>query len=375
LTLSYPGAIPVTITISAADEHALKMQASITNSTGAEISGFSFPNDLRVTAADVQDALLPMMPGALLNASYFAKGVSYVNEYPGGMFADYLALRSTKGNLALYSQKGDILQPVLIGYERADKDSPFTKLTHRYRTWILDGNTWTSPQVVIRVGQGYKESALAYRTDNGIDQYKSLKTKLGSKAAAYFAAPMYKLDLAVLKLPFKDLKGAVVDKLKFPGIVHFVVLGRGGFDNQYPDFIPPDPKWGTTEEFADLVREIHAKNGLVIPYTNFSWWDNNGTTMTSLPADLPMTDIIAAGTGGAIIIEKYGPNAGFVMNLHHPFVKAKINEQHAALMKTIGVDGIFGFLRISGEHATPPMISRRRVWKSTIRRPPILRAC
>src|SRR5258705_1992730 len=27
-------------------------------------------------------------------------------------------------------------------------------------------------------------------------------------------------------------------------------------DNGYPDFVPPDPKWGTTAEFADLVSYI-----------------------------------------------------------------------------------------------------------------------
>ncbi len=341
LTLTYTGTADVTVKLVSSDGPWLKMQAEVTNHSGAVMTGFSFPNDLRFTGADVQDGLLPLMPGALIAPSFFVKGNSYINQYPGAMFADYLAIRSAVGKLALYSQKGSILQPVFLGFEHVAADSPSMKLTHRYKTWTADAGKWSSPSVVLRVGQDYPDSLLAYRADNGIDQYKSLSDKLGSAARAYFASPMYKLDLAVLKRSFVDLKSAVVDKIKIPGIVHLVALEPGGFDNNYPDFIPPDPKWGTTEQLTDFVKAIHAEGSLVVPYTNFSWWDTESATLKALPADTKIVDVIAKDKSGSMIIESYGPNAGFVMSLQHPFVKAKIAEQHQALKQTIGVDGIF----------------------------------
>jgi hypothetical protein len=341
LTLTYTGNPSVTVAITASENDSLKMQAMVSNTTGTNIANFSFPHELQVTTADITDGLLPMMPGALLNAEFFTKQIAYVNLYPGAMFADYLAIRSGKGNLALYTQKGSVVQPAFLGYEPVSTDSPYTKLTHRYRTWIADGKTWASPWIVLRIGQTYNESILAYRTDNGIDQYKSLTDKLGEAAPTYFAAPMYKLDVQLIRRKFDDLQTAIFDNLVVPGIVHVVAYTLGGHDKNYPDFVPPDPRWGTTEQFADLVNYIHSKNGLVIPYTNFSWWDINGLTMTSLPQGTTIIDVVAAAPDGSIIVERYGPSVGYVMNLHHPFVKQKIDEQHDALINTIRVDGIF----------------------------------
>jgi len=41
-----------------------------------------------------------MIPGALIDAQFFTEGRSFINEYPGVMFADYVALHSAKGKLA-----------------------------------------------------------------------------------------------------------------------------------------------------------------------------------------------------------------------------------------------------------------------------------
>lgn len=341
LTLDYVGRLNVTVTITTSDSQWLKMQASATNKSGATITNFHFPNELRLTSADVQDGLLPLMPGALLNSTFFSGGRSYVNQYPGVMFADYLAVRSNRGKLALYSEKGAILQPALVGYERSGTDSPYTKIIHRYRTWLLDAKAWSSPSVVLRIGQDYPATIVGYRTDNQIDQFSSLADKLGKAAKIWFAAPMYKLDLAVVKQPFIEIKSALIDKLRVPGMIHFVVVNSGGMDNNYPVFIPPDTKWGTTAEFADLIDHIHAKGSLAVPYTNFSWWDNQGATILDLPTPLKLTDVLVIGTDGSVAVEKYGPNVGYVMNLHAPFVKGKIAEQHDLFRKAVHVDGIF----------------------------------
>lgn len=341
LTLSYTGAPIVTVTIVVADSPSIRMQAAVSNNTGAVISDFELPARLTIAEADVQDALIPMMPGALVSSKFFTDGRTFINEYPGVMFADYLALRSARGKLAVYTAHGEILQPALIGFEH-QQDTSNSLMTHRYQTWIGDGKDWSTPAVVINIGEDYPQTIGDYRVDNGIDQYASLAEKLGDAAETFYASPLYKLDMVVLRKKFADLEDAVVKPLNFPGIVHFVAYTLGGHDKNYPDFVPPDKKWGTTEDFAALVNLIHDNGGLVVPYTNFSWWDNDGPTMLKLPKDTPLNSVISVkDSHGLPGFESYGPNSGFVMNLHNDFVLNKITEQHNALLNDVGVDGIF----------------------------------
>ena len=341
LTLTYSGTLGVAVTLSAGDQ-ALTMQASISNHSGDAVSDFQFPNQLAFAASDITDALMPMMPGALISPAFFTQGNIYINEYPGVMFADYLALRSAHGKLAVYTQRGERIQPALIGFAPLPDSPDTTTLVHSYHTWIEDAKSWDSPSVVVSVGQDYPASIESYRTDNGIDQYPSLADKLGSDALAYFAAPMYKLDLAALRLTFNDLQSAVVAKINIPGIVHLVAFQPRGHDKNYPDFLPPDPKWGTTEDFAALVSAIHDSGSLAVPYTNFSWWDINSPTLKQLPADTPAINLAdVKDSHGMPGFETYGPNSGFVMNLHNTFVADRIAQEHTALLDTVGMDAIF----------------------------------
>jgi hypothetical protein len=342
LTLTYTGQINVKIIFTASDTPSIKLQAAVTNKTGANISGFELPDTLKIAGADVKNVLMPMMPGAQISSKFFTDGRTYINEYPGVMFADYLAVNSGRGKLTLYTQKSSILQPALIGFEHLKDDAGFSKMTHSYRTWIVDTKTWQSPNVVINIGQDYPTTIQNYRTDNQIDKFRSLADKLGDAAPTYFAAPMYKLDLVALKIKFADIQDAILKKLNIPGMIHFVAFQTGGHDHNYPDFIPPDKKWGTTADFTDVVKLIHDAGGLVVPYTNFSWWNVKGPTMSKLPASTPLKSIVSAkDTSGFPNLETYGPNSGFVMNLHNKFVQDKITEQHKVLLNDVGVDSIF----------------------------------
>lgn len=342
LTLTYTDAITVEVTITTDDTAALRLSATLTNHSGSIISDFAFPASLQVAESAVQDGLLPMMPGAQINSKFFTDGRTFINTYPGVMFADYLALRSSAGKLTVYGQKGEVLQPVLLGYENLADVPDTTSLTHKYQTWIVDGVTWQAPNVIINVGEDYPQTIAAYRVDNRIDAFPSLAEKLGEAAPVYFAAPMYKLDVQVLKKTFAELKAEVIDKLTFPGIIHFVAFQLAGHDKNYPLFIPPAPKWGTNEDFADLVSYLHDEGSVAVPYTNFSWWDNDGPILLKMADGVKLNDVInVKDSHGLPGFESYGPNSGFVMNLHNAFVRGIITEQHTLLTETIGMDGIF----------------------------------
>ncbi len=342
LTLTYTDAITVEVTITSDETAALRLSASLTNNSGSIISDFTFPAGLQVVESEITDGLLPLLPGAQIGSKFFTDGRTFINIYPGVLFADYLALRSSAGKLTVYGQKGDVLQPALLGYEHLADVPDTTAIRHTYKTWIADGSTWQAPNVVINVGEDYPQTIAAYRADNGIDAYPALTDKLGEAASTYFAAPMYKLDLVVLKKTFAELKAEVIDKLTFPGIIHFVAFQLGGHDKNYPLFIPAAPKWGTNEDFADLVSYLHDEGSVAVPYTNFSWWDNDGPILLKLAEGVKLTDVInIKDSHGLPGFESYGPNSGFVMNLHNDFVRNIITEQHNLLRDTIGMDGIF----------------------------------
>jgi hypothetical protein len=344
LTLTYTAAdsVSVTITVDAADEQSIKLQASVTNGAAKAIQSFRFPNALKVADADISDALLPLMPGAQIGAKFFAEKRSYIEIYPGVMFADYVAVNSAKGQLAVYGVHDEVVQPVLLGFQHDATIPDYAMINHNYRTWIEAGKMWTSPWVVIAVGKAYPESIASYRTDSGIDQYPSLREKLGEKAAAFFAAPMYKLDMQILKVPFADLKATMLDKIAFPGLIHLVAIQLGGHDNNYPDIMPPNPKWGTPEDFAAFNAAVHEMGGVVVPYVNLSWWDNNGKLLSKPPAEINLFELLVLKDKNKLpAFETYGPNGGFVVNLHHPFVQGKIAEQ-LNMLDAVGVDGVFG---------------------------------
>ncbi len=151
---------------------------------------------------------------------------------------------------------------------------------------------------------------------------------------------MIKVDVQVLNLPFASLKDSVIAPLNFPGMIHLVAFQNGGHDNNYPDFIPPAPRWGSTDDFADLVSAVHAKGGLAVPYTNISWWDNNGPMLTNLPDGVTLANLIVKDAHGLPDFETYGAHSGFVVDPNTDLFKDKVAEQFDAL-RDVGMDGIF----------------------------------
>ncbi len=343
LTLNYQGKdsnpFDVTVTIEAANAGYFKMQAVVNNRSDVTITKFQFPYDLKIAETQISDALLPMIPGVKLRSGFFADHQSFDALYPGVMFADYLALRSNQGKIAVYGQKGERVQPVNIGFAHDSNNPENTSIIHYYQTWIEGGRQWTSPPVVIRIGQDYPETIAAYRLENGIQEFKSLPGKLGAKKQRYFESPMYKMDFKLLKKSFSGMK-TVIDNLVFPGIIHPVAFQPGGHDRNYPDFIPPASVFGSSESLADLVKYAQSKGNLVIPYTNFSWWNTDSPTLQNLPADVKPQNIAVNRLNGSADIENYGSN-GYVVNFHNDFVARRIAAEHQKLVGTIGFDGIF----------------------------------
>ncbi len=345
LTLLYPASagnsLDVEITVSFSSEDWFRIGAQVSNRGRSSVQAFGLPYQLLTPRAQVRNALIPLMPGVILDRTFFSDGKSYAAGYPGVAFSDFLALESELGSLALYGQRTGALQPAAIGFERTT-DGEAYKLIHNYNTWIEPSTTWKSPNVYVKVGADYKEAIAAFRLDSGIAQFRGLAEKLVDRKQQFFMSPLYKLDVELIAQPFEKLKRTVIDTIDVPGMVHPVAFQPGGHDVNYPDFLPPVEHLGTLDKFADLVEYARQKGNLVVPYTNMSWWDSDGPTLSNLPTGLRAEDVAVLSRNRTKNMESYGADRdGFVMNLHNSFVKDRIKAEHARLIEELNVDGVF----------------------------------
>lgn len=342
LKLHYGGAIAVDIAIQFGEDHRIYLAASIDNTTGQIMKSFQFPYELKFNQDSIEDAILPMLPGAKLNSAFFQESNSFYDQYPGVMFASYLAMRTSGGNLAMYDLSGETIVSTELGYKHQINDSGKTSFVHNYKTWIQPEEKWSSPTVVLELETDYPTSIISYRELNEIDEYRSLADKLGEKAEAYFELPLYKTDISALKdANWSSLTSDYINKMDYSGMIHLVGFQTGGHDENYPDFMPPDSKWGGDAAFQAFMSNAKEKGNIVVPYTNMSWWGIHSPTLQQLPTGTKLEDIIVNKENGTIIQEDYGQHSGYVANAGHPFFRERIAEEHSRLINNGGFDGIF----------------------------------
>lgn len=342
LVFHYGGPLKVDATVSFAKDGRIRMSAKVVNGTGRTLESFRFPYELKVSADSVKDGLLPMLPGARLKDAFFKESNSYEAMYPGVMFASYVAVRTDHGSLALYDVHGKSVESAMLGFKNQVDDAGKTALVHAYSVAIAPNAAWTTPQVVLEIGGDYPDSIGGYRELNGFSDYPSLKEKLGKEWSAYASLPFYKMDISALKDgSWRTLKTNYADRLPYPGVLHLVGFQTGGHDENYPDFLPPDPQWGDEDDFREFVRHARENGNKVIPYTNFSWWGVNSPTLGSLPPGVALEDVVVLQKNGAVIKEDYGSHSGYVVNPAHPFVLERIAQEHDKLLEDAGFDGVF----------------------------------
>ncbi len=335
LTLNYvpdPAAsqtVTAQVTMRASQDAWLDLRLQLQNNWGSVLDYILFPSDLVFREADIGQALLPILPGIVLEPAFFAQHRSYTANYPGypGLFADYGAVVSPKGQLAIYSlAEPGTIHPTTIGFIHDDAYvSDSTYYYHTFGARVSDGNAWTSPGVRLRVSQSPLETIRAYRVDNGLDQFRSLEQKLGSRYTQLVQSPLFKADTVQLGIPFSQY-ASILSRLPSPGILHPVAFQPGGHDENYPDFLPPAPTWGTTADFAAMFRQAQALGLLVMPYTNPTWWDDQSPTLQNLPAPLALKDVAVLNEQGVPRYESYGAHGGYVMSPYAPFVQQRLNQ-------------------------------------------------
>jgi hypothetical protein len=350
LTLTYtpqPGGsrrVAAQVTIRPSAGRHLDMQARLQNGRQHTMDWVLFPCDPVFAEAELRGALLPILPGVMLTPQFFAEDRTYATRYPGypGVFADFVWLEAEHGRLALYTLQGSDAIPYLdLGFVHDEEYLPDTTfLIHHYAVHVPAGGAVTTPWVRLRVGDTAMEAIQAYRDNNGIGAYPSLREKLGARYEQVAAAPLYKADAVQLGLPFSAY-GAILNRLPAPGILHPVAFQRGGHDQNYPDFLPPAAAWGSTADMAAMFRQAQARGLLVMPYTNPTWWDDQSPTLRTLPLPLSIRDVAVLDKAGAPVYETYGPHGGYVMSPYPVFVRNRLDRLVREMTTDVPSDLLF----------------------------------
>lgn len=146
----------------------------------------------------------------------------------------------------------------------------------------------------------------------------------GTKLQQLGRALFYKLDAEEAGMHFTDYATTLYPLFPVPGLVHFVGFEHIAFDNWYPDYLPPNTKYGTGCELRDAFAAAQAQHHLVMPYTNPTWWDMRAPTLANLSQHgLTLRDVTCLNASGGTVFEVYSPTnpAGAVTELPHPFVR------------------------------------------------------
>lgn len=335
LTLTYRSASAARKVDAVVTLHALRsyfdLRLRLANRSAPAVRRVGFPADLQVPVRRVTAGYAPnFLPGVMFTRAFFRRTVDDLFTYPSrGAFADYLALDLGRASLSVYSVNPAPapLAPVELGFTHGQVPAPCSGtlfcLRHAFATWILRGRTWTSPIVRVRVGEPVERSILDYRTDNGIAQYPSAAAKLGSRLAALAEAPLVKVDPDKGLPPFSGW-APFLRRLPSPSLLHPVGFQSGGFDANDPDFLPPDPRWGTEGDFAAVIEQAHTLGQLVMPYLNAGWWDASSPTVRTLPPGQTLRDLSVQDGGGRAVTERFGSHKGYVVSPYVPFVRARV---------------------------------------------------
>ena len=347
LTLDYRarslGSIVVTLRARAAF---FDLHMTIEN-RGSVRTRIRFPEGLAGDVSKVTAGYAPnVLPGVRLKQPFFSRVGNDVENYPSRWaFADYLALDFGDAHLALYSvaPMPAPIHPAELGFLHGKAPAPCSDrsfcIVHEFETWITRGKTWESPVVRIRIGQTAEQSILAYRRDNGIDAYPSLASKLGDRLKTLAQAPLIKANLPLLK-PFRDW-APDLQELPSPALLHPVAFTTGGHDSSDPDFLPPDPRFGTNADFSSMIGAAHAHGDLVMPYLNLGWWDPASPTMRALPPPLQTKDVAVLDEHGNPVSIDYGDHTGVIVSAYAPFVRQRIAQELESWRSSVPADCLF----------------------------------
>ena len=196
-------------------------------------------------------------------------------------FADFFALDSGRGpsaKVAFGSVQPEVGEPFDGLTNRWARYTPTHalvrgaeaggRLDRRFLAYAKAGGRWASPVTRFWFGLDAYAGAAAFCRDNGWDR------PLADRYEAKFLKRVLERPLVLAGDGGCETYRRNVYKLGIlpPCLFHLCNYTHGDFDKQYPDFLPPIPRWGTEAEFARLYVDARANGSILVPYTNPTFW-------------------------------------------------------------------------------------------------------
>ena len=341
--------LAVRITLSARGANALEARLALRNAGLSTIREVTFPFDLAAEIGADGGVVYPYYAGVRLLPEFFSAGRDRSDTYPGPLTADLLVLDRPGASVALYgSQLDDAwFHPcrLRVSGEGATGGAGGTggagaaraHLRHAVLCYVPAGAEWSAPPLIMGFGGGRDEILADYKRANGLEGASSLREKVGDEVFEKLRyAFMYRSAIEAFGGTFQAAQRAATG-IDGPAIVHLITYWERGFDQNYPDYLPPKRQYGTPAEFGRLISECRKAGKLVMPYTNSTWWDAESPTMKRLGTSAAVVDI-----DGRPVWERYGSDKwGMVVNPWDERVRKRIDENIDAFTGEYAVDILF----------------------------------
>lgn len=216
---------------------------------------------------------------------------------------------------------------------------------HQFQAWVEDGSLWTSPVLRFRVSQPFNETLKAYREENHLDALPSLQTKINNTYEKMIQSPSFYTPFGEVLQQYSG-NAAILAQLPNPSIIilNKYCRGRTGIAADFPDYVPPEPAFGTLQEFQAMISDIKNQNKLVMSYSSPALWNENSPTIQNLTGAPGLNDIVQMNIEGQAERKQidYELNEmGYFVSPYHPFVQQRLNQLIADLKGTLGFDIIY----------------------------------
>ena len=318
----------------------------------------AIPARLRFDGSSIDSFTVPqrdcMGPGMAFNSGFFDYSRSktdkaffrtglYKVEYPTA-FSDFVhALCKNGKSVAMYSlQPRAPHEPWRMPKEKRFVPGAFACgvdyaggwMDRRFVTYVKPGEAWTAPKVRIAAGCSLAQALDDYAAENTLDKTLADKLPDVAKRERFKNAPFITFSYESTCAEIRQ----ALDYLPVPSHIRIYGYMKGGFDRQYPDFLPPRKRFGTADEFKALLADIRSRGHIVSPYINPTLWCDNPRGETFVAAgDAPLS----ISLDGKHYPEQYGTAKGWAVTLWHPAVRAANEKLRRQFTQEYPVDMIF----------------------------------
>jgi len=252
-------------------------------------------------------------------------------NYPSRGFSDFARLETAKGFIDFYGVQDEhhIFVP---SHWQAEGGDTLGHLQRSWRTFVPQHQDWITPHVRLDAAPDALEAIHGYAAANGI--VRPLASKMTPQLLETWKRAVH------VKVDTLGYAGDLAAVMRLPSgvLIHSADYLHGGFDKQYPDFLPPNPAWGSPAQLTAYIQAIHDRGDLFMPYTNDTWWcdEPRGPTFLRVGEGPLLHDV-----DGKPVREQYGRNPGWIISSFHPAVIAATDESTRGFTEDYRADILF----------------------------------